>query len=175
MFALVQHPMKIIFLTWLLETALPMLFSDHSTLLFNQLCSSYIFRACLTSELRTTPLYHVAKPNRLQHASLSHSLAPSLSHSLPLSGFGPLRSVGFMGLSVCSVVGRAASRAVSRPGSRAGRPASRPRQPAGHAASRPARQPANHAASQPCCSQPARHAAGQAGSRLRQAAWQAAG
>ena len=69
----------------LLETAPPMLFSDHSTLLFNQLCSSYIFRACLTSELRTTPLYLVAKPTRLQHLSLSHSLALSLSPSLTLS------------------------------------------------------------------------------------------
>ena len=71
--------------TGLPELALPMLLSDHSTLLFKQLCSSYIFRACLTSELRTTPLYLVAKPTKLQHLSLSRSLALSLSPSLTLS------------------------------------------------------------------------------------------
>ena len=142
-----------------------MLFSDHSTLLFNQLCSSYIFRACLTSELRTTPLYLVAKPTRLQHLSLSHSLALSLSPSLTLSlslvlvlwgdpWFGCHLSWIFC-FRNGNAIGSGLLPGACESGHQAGdRPAGQPgSQPTGQAASRPgnhtAMQPAGKAAGRP--------------------------
>ena len=108
----------------LLETAPPMLFSDHSTLLFNHLRSSYIFRACLTSELRTTPLYLVAKPSKC-----NRFWTTTRNLEIWTPSWGP------------------ASRPTSQParqpaGQAATRPCSQPaRQPAGQAASQPASHP----------------------------------
>ena len=142
-----------------------MLFSDHSTLLFNQLCSSSIFRACLTSELRATPLYLVGKHNRLQHLSLSRSLALSLSPSLTLSlslvlvlwgdpWFGCHLSWIFC-FRNGNAIGSGLQPGTWKSGRRTGdRPAGQPgSQPTGQAASRPgnhtAMQPAGKAAGRP--------------------------